>query len=330
MVVTGSGHDVELHRQVVAGVHFLEHRQRRHLRIAQVGFGVGAVDAAGERLFLVAVDPDALALLAEHQGGAGVLAHRQDAAGGDAGVLQQIERDEAVVRGCLRVVQDGAELRADGRGAAGGTHRGTPGKRARSAPPGRYGRTLRPSQTTVRTPPSGQLSSTGLVRGRAGTSARRRSRTDAGPGHPWQNSCGCRRPRQKSDRSALLGRRRNASRLTTCGGGKSAVADGLPAARSAAAARFARRFVLRAASGLRTEAHAEAHVRIGEGGHSAERDDQRDGTPPKDRPTLISPASSSIFRSQNWCCRTMVISCGYWARRRGGMTTPGWSVRKVR
>ena len=40
------GVDVDLRRQVGAGLHFLEHRERRDLRIAQVGLGVGLVDAA--------------------------------------------------------------------------------------------------------------------------------------------------------------------------------------------------------------------------------------------------------------------------------------------
>ena len=45
MVLAGGGHDGEVDRQVVAGVDLLEHRQRRHLRIAQVGLGIGAGDA---------------------------------------------------------------------------------------------------------------------------------------------------------------------------------------------------------------------------------------------------------------------------------------------
>ena len=40
----------------------------------------------------------------------GVLAHRQHAAGRDAGVLQQVEGDEAVVGRGLRVVEDVAQL----------------------------------------------------------------------------------------------------------------------------------------------------------------------------------------------------------------------------
>ena len=111
VVLAGRSHDVELHRQVIAGVHLLEHRQRRHLRIAQVGLGVGAMDAPRQRLLLVAFHPHALALLAEHQRRAGILAHRQHAARRDVGVLQQIQRDEPIVATRLRVVEDRAQGR---------------------------------------------------------------------------------------------------------------------------------------------------------------------------------------------------------------------------
>ena len=111
VVVAGGRRDVELHRQVVAGVHFVEHRERRHLRVAQVGLAIGAGDAFRQRVLLVALDPDALALLAEHDRGAGVLAHRQLAAGGDVGVAQEVDRHEPVVRRGFRVVEDAAQLR---------------------------------------------------------------------------------------------------------------------------------------------------------------------------------------------------------------------------
>ena len=35
-------------------------------------------------------------------------------------------------------------------------------------------------------------------------------------------------------------------------------------------------------------------------------------------------------RSQNWCCRTMVISSGYLARSSGDISTPSAAVAKVR
>ncbi len=53
------------------------------------------------------------------------------------------------------------------------------------------------------------------------------------------------------------------------------------------------------------------------------------GTEPNDSPTVSSWASSSILRSQNWCCSTMVISVGYCASIRFGITVSGSSVRKV-
>ena len=61
-------------------------------------------------LLVAPAGPDALALLADDRGGAGVLAHREDEAGGDLGVAQQREGDAAVVLRGLGVVEDGGEL----------------------------------------------------------------------------------------------------------------------------------------------------------------------------------------------------------------------------
>ena len=73
-----------------------------------------------DRAFVVAVGPDEPALLAHDDRGAGVLAHRQHAAGRDIGVLQKIIGDELVVRGRLGVVEDVARAARDGRGAEDG------------------------------------------------------------------------------------------------------------------------------------------------------------------------------------------------------------------
>ena len=51
-----------------------------------------------------------LALLGDDGGGAGVLAERQDAVGGDLGVLQHRQGDEAVVLGGLGIVEDRGHL----------------------------------------------------------------------------------------------------------------------------------------------------------------------------------------------------------------------------
>ena len=87
VVVAGLRHDGKFHGQVIAGVFFLIHRDRRHLRIAQIGFRIGAMHAVRQRFFLIAFHPNALALLAEDNRRAGILAHRQNTAGGDIGVF---------------------------------------------------------------------------------------------------------------------------------------------------------------------------------------------------------------------------------------------------
>ncbi len=110
VLVAGIGVDLDLRREVGPRVLLLVHRERRHLRVAQVGVGVGPVDALGERGLVVAVGEHVVAPMADHDGGAGVLAPGQDHAGGDVGVLQQLERDEAVVVRRLGVVEDRRQL----------------------------------------------------------------------------------------------------------------------------------------------------------------------------------------------------------------------------
>ena len=102
--------ELDLRRQVGAGVLLLPHGHRRELGVAQVELGVGVVDAPADPLAVVGAGEHALGLLAHHDRGAGVLAHRQHAAGGDVDVLEQVERDEPVVAAGLRVVDDPAEL----------------------------------------------------------------------------------------------------------------------------------------------------------------------------------------------------------------------------
>ena len=54
--------------------------------------------------------PDVLPLLAHDDGGAGVLAHRQDTTGGDVGVLEQIKGDEPIIGAGLGVIENAGEL----------------------------------------------------------------------------------------------------------------------------------------------------------------------------------------------------------------------------
>ena len=108
--VVALGVDLALRRHVVGGVLLLVHRQRRDLRIAQVTAQISVARAFRERGLVVAVGDDVAALLAHDDRGAGVLAHRQHAAGGDVGVLQEVEGDELVVVAGFLVVEDRAQL----------------------------------------------------------------------------------------------------------------------------------------------------------------------------------------------------------------------------
>ena len=77
-----------------------------------------------------------------------------------------------------------------------------------------------------------------------------------------------------------------------------------------------------AASVNHLELEAELHRRIEEAGETASNGTTSfSGALPKERPT--SNASSLTERSQNWCCRTMVISSGYFSPRRWESLTPG-------
>src|SRR6516164_7373947 len=74
------------------------------------------------------------------------------------------------------------------------------------------------------------------------------------------------------------------------------------------------------------ELQAKLHRRIEEAFHRREGTANRSGTPPKDTPT--SKPLSFTTRSQNWCCRTTVISVGYCASMRGDRRTPSARVSK--
>jgi hypothetical protein len=95
--------EVDLRGQVGARVDLFPHVERGGLGIAEVFGGVGSrTRPSRDPLGIVRAGPDLLAFLGHHGGGAGVLAHWQDALGGDLGVFQQRERDVAVVGRRLR------------------------------------------------------------------------------------------------------------------------------------------------------------------------------------------------------------------------------------
>ncbi len=102
------GLDVDLGRQVGAGVDLPVHVERHRLRVAQVLLGVGLVHPLRERLLVPASGPDLLALLGDDGRGARVLAYRQLEPGGDLGIAQQRHCHDPVVRRGFRVAQDPA------------------------------------------------------------------------------------------------------------------------------------------------------------------------------------------------------------------------------
>ena len=77
---------VDLRRQVSAGVDLFVHVQRRVLRVAQVILDIGVIDAFRQRFFITATGPHALTFFTDDDRGAGILAGRQHAFGGDFGV----------------------------------------------------------------------------------------------------------------------------------------------------------------------------------------------------------------------------------------------------
>ena len=103
--------DLDLRGEVRPGVLLPVEVERGELRVAEVRGQVRVEHAARDRRLVAAAGEDVLALLAHDDGGAGVLAHRQDPAGRDVRVLEEVERDEAVVGRGLGVVEDAPELR---------------------------------------------------------------------------------------------------------------------------------------------------------------------------------------------------------------------------
>lgn len=96
--------------QVAAGIDLFVHIQRRVLRVAQVIFDIGIKHAFGERGFIAAARPDALAFFTHDNRRAGILAGRQNAFGGDFGVSQELQRHIFVVFAGFGVMENGGDL----------------------------------------------------------------------------------------------------------------------------------------------------------------------------------------------------------------------------
>jgi hypothetical protein len=98
--------DLNLRGHVRLGVLFLEHGNRRELRIPQVTPEIRVARTFRERCLIVAGSENHAAFLPHDNGGAGVLAHWQDATGCDIRILQKIEGDELVIVGRFRVIKN--------------------------------------------------------------------------------------------------------------------------------------------------------------------------------------------------------------------------------
>ena len=83
VLITVDAVEIYLCGQVGAGVDLFVHIQRRVLRVAQVIFGVGVVDAVRQGRFVTAASPDALAFFTDDDRRAGVLTGRQNTFRGD-------------------------------------------------------------------------------------------------------------------------------------------------------------------------------------------------------------------------------------------------------
>ncbi len=100
------GFEVNLCRQVAAGVHLVVHVERSVLRVAQVLLGIGLVNAFGDGLFVAESRPYLLSFFTVYDGGACVLADGQLSFGCHFGVAQEGKGHVFVVVGCFRIAED--------------------------------------------------------------------------------------------------------------------------------------------------------------------------------------------------------------------------------
>ena len=102
--------EVDLRGQVALRVHFVVHRERRVLRVAQIFLGVGLIDAERERFLVAEAGPDLLPLFAVNDRRSRVLTERELALAGDFRVAQERERDVLVVLARVGIAEDLRDL----------------------------------------------------------------------------------------------------------------------------------------------------------------------------------------------------------------------------
>ena len=76
------------------------------MRVAQVVFGVGVVDAVRQRRFIAAAGPDALAFFPDDDCRTGILTGWQNAFRRDIGVTQELQGNVFIVLAGFRVAQN--------------------------------------------------------------------------------------------------------------------------------------------------------------------------------------------------------------------------------
>ena len=110
ILVTINAVEVDLRRQVGAGIHLFIHIQRRVLRVAQVVFNIGVIHALTQRRFVAAAGPDALAFLTHNDCRTGILTGGQDAFRRNFGVAQELQGNVLIVLAGFRIVKNGGNL----------------------------------------------------------------------------------------------------------------------------------------------------------------------------------------------------------------------------
>ncbi|MNC23974.1 hypothetical protein D3C75_720140 [compost metagenome] len=80
------------------------------MRVAQVIFNKGVVNATGQRFLITTPGPDALAFFTHDDGCAGILAGWQNALCRDFGVTQELERDILIVFAGFGIIEDISHL----------------------------------------------------------------------------------------------------------------------------------------------------------------------------------------------------------------------------
>ena len=106
VLITVDAVEIYLCGQVGAGVDLFVHIQRRVLRVAQVIFGIRVVNTVGQRRFITAAGPDALAFFTNDNRRAGVLTGWQNAFRRDIGVTQELQGNVFIVLAGFRVAQN--------------------------------------------------------------------------------------------------------------------------------------------------------------------------------------------------------------------------------